>query len=271
MDTATLCDKLTEEFRKALDVIGKKKIVLGLSGGVDSALAAALIARAIGSSNIIPLFMPYKTTNPSSKIDAQAVADKFHLNLETFDITEPTDAFFINTPDADFLRRGNVMARMRMICLFDRAAKENALVGGTSNKTEIILGYGTWYGDTASSINIIGSLYKNQVYEMSEFLGIPESVIVKKPSADLWEGQTDEDELGFSYTEADKFLYAFFNENKNRGDLEKEFGSALTDKIIKRAATNSFKRNMPLVIGASTSFFREIDRHISNFIMNEIM
>lgn len=270
-DTAKLCDKLTKDFRKAMGFIGKKKIVLGLSGGIDSALAAALIAKSIGSSNVIPVFMPYKTTNPSSKTDAEKVAEKFDLKMEVFDISEPADAFFKNTPDADLLRRGNVMARMRMVTLFDRAAKENALVGGTSNKTEIILGYGTWYGDTASSINIIGSLYKKQVYELSEYLGIPESVIVKKPSADLWEGQTDEDELGFSYPVADKFLYAFFNEKKDRQYLEKEFGSVLTDKILKRAAANSFKRNMPLVIGAPMSFFRDIDKRISEFVMNDIM
>lgn len=270
-DTAKLCDKLTKDFRQAMDFIGKKKVVLGLSGGVDSALAGALMARAMGASNVIPVFMPYKTTNPSSKTDAEAVATKFDLKMEVFDISEPADAFFKDTPDADFLRRGNVMARMRMVTLFDRAAKENAIVGGTSNKTEIILGYGTWYGDTASSINIIGSLYKKQVYELSEYLEIPESVIIKKPSADLWEGQTDEDELGFSYPIADKFLYAFFNEKKDRIELEKEFGAELTNKIIKRAATNSFKRNMPLVIGAPSSFFRDIDKRISDFVMNDIM
>lgn len=256
---------LIVSFRELLKKTGRKKAVIGVSGGVDSALAAALISRAIGPENTYPLFMPYKTSDTASAKDARALADKFSLDLETIDITPAADAFF-HGKEASPLRRGNAMARLRMAFLFDKAQAEDAIVAGTSNKTEILLGYGTWFGDTASSINILGSLYKREVFAISRLQGVPEPIINKKPTADLWEGQTDEEELGFSYEDADRFLYAAFEEKLERPVLEKIFGSSLTDKILTRVVSNAFKRKMPLICGCSDDFFAFVDKRSNEII-----
>lgn len=252
--------QLVYAFREAIMKTGFKKAVIGLSGGVDSALAAVLISQSIGAENLLPVFMPYKTSEPSSMIDAVALAEKFSLHLETIDITEVADTFFNGKGDISDLRRGNAMSRIRMATLFDIAQKENAIVAGTSNKTEITLGYGTWYGDMASSINILGSLYKREVYEFAEYLELPKSIIEKKPTADLWVGQTDEEELGFSYDIADKFLYAAFELQLDKEHLAEIFGCELTNKILDKIRKNAFKRSVPVICGAGgVEFFEKMD------------
>lgn len=264
-------DKLVKDFKKSMEAISKEKAVIGLSGGIDSAVAAALILKAIGRENVIAVNMPYKPLSQVSSKAAKMVAGKFRLNFEIFDITEPIDAFFKTMPDASDLRRGNAMARIRMAYLFDRAQTLGGIVAGTSNKTEILLGYGTWYGDTASSINILGTLYKREVYSIAEVLGVPQSIIKREPSADLWDGQTDEGEFGFSYKVADEFLYAMFEENKNKTDLKKQFGAEITKKIIDKVITNSFKRNMPVITCGKISFFKDIEKRLNTFMTEELI
>lgn len=250
---------LVSSFKEAIGNTGRRKAVLGLSGGVDSALAAVLVSKSIGAENLLAIFMPYKTSEPTSMSDAAALAKKFSLHLETIDITDVADAFFNGKGDVSDLRRGNAMSRIRMATLFDISQKENAIVAGTSNKTEIVLGYGTWHGDMASSINILGSLYKREVYELSEYLELPLSIINKKPTADLWLGQTDEAELGFSYDTADKFLYAAFELELGEDNLVEIFGSELTHKILGKIRANAFKRKVPFICGAGGSFFERVD------------
>ena len=234
-----------EELKKA----GFKKAVIGLSGGVDSALAAAITVGAIGAENLKGVMMPYKSSNPNSLKDAEAVAA--HLGIETckVEITPMVDAFFDTyEKDANGLRRGNVMARNRMIVLYDFSSKDNSLVMGTGNKTEILLGYSTMFGDSAYAINPIADLYKTQVWALSKHYGIPAGVIEKAPSADLWEGQTDEDELGFSYETADQVLFLMVDQ---RMPLEKivdmGFSEDVVNAIARRMKVTQFKRNPPIM------------------------
>lgn len=185
---------------------GIGRLVVGLSGGVDSALSAVLGARALGPENILGLIMPYTASSPESETDARDLADRFGIGIEKIDISPMVDAYF-DDDSASALRRGNKMARERMSLLFDIAARDNRLVLGTSNKAEICLGYATWYGDGASSLNPLGGLYKREVWDIARSLDIPDQIVEKKPTADLWPGQTDEEELGLSYELADQLLY----------------------------------------------------------------
>ena len=182
--------------RSEVTRVGFNRVVVGMSGGVDSSLVAVLAAKALGAENVAGVSMPYRASNPRSLADAELVAHKFDIPLRVIEITPQVDAFFEAFPDADNQRRGNKMARERMTILYDRSLAENALVLGTSNKTELLLGYGTIFGDMASALNPIGDLYKTQVWQLAAHLGVPEEVIAKAPSADLWEGQSDEDRAG---------------------------------------------------------------------------
>jgi len=184
---------------------GYSKVVIGISGGVDSALSAVLGTKALGSENVLGLIMPYHTSSPESEQDALMVAGQFGIATEKIDLSPMIDAWLGNN-DVSALRRGNKLARERMSQLFDIAARDTRMVLGTSNKTEICLGYSTWYGDSACSFNPLGGLYKCEIREMASFLGIPQKIIDKNPTADLWPGQTDEGELGVSYEMADRVL-----------------------------------------------------------------
>ncbi len=233
--------------------IGINKAVIGLSGGIDSAVSAYLSARAFGPENVLCVMMPYKTSSKNSLTDAKKIIKDLGVRSKTVNISKAVDAY-LNTLEGDVsnLRKGNVMARMRMIVLYDESAKENALVIGTGNKTEILLGYTTLFGDSACAINPIGDLYKTQIFELAKHLNVPKEVIDKKPSADLWEGQTDEEEMGITYSMVDKFLYEKVDERRTDEELIKlGFEKSFVEKINKMISRNQFKRLPPLIAKVS--------------------
>ena len=239
-----LVEFLRESFKKA----GFSKAVLGLSGGIDSALVAYLLRDALGKENVLAIMMPYKSSNPDSLNHAKLVVEDLGINSKTIEITDMIDAYFKNEEEATSLRMGNKMARERMSILFDYSSKENALVVGTSNKTEIYLGYSTQFGDSACALNPIGDLYKTNIWDLSRYLKIPNELIEKKPSADLWEGQTDEQEMGLTYKEADQILYRMLEENKKVEEVLAEgFNKDLVDNIVRRMNRSEYKRRMPLI------------------------
>lgn len=239
-----LVEFLRENFKKA----GFSKAVLGLSGGIDSALVAYLLRDALGKENVLAIMMPYKSSNPDSLNHAKLVIEDLKINSKTIEITDMIDAYFKNEKEATSLRMGNKMARERMSILFDYSSKENALVVGTSNKTEIYLGYSTQFGDSACALNPIGDLYKTNIWDLSRYLKIPNELIEKKPSADLWEGQTDEQEMGLTYKEADQVLYRMLEENKTVEEVLAEgFNKDLVDNIVRRMNRSKYKRRMPLI------------------------
>ena len=239
-----LVEFLRESFKKA----GFSKAVLGLSGGIDSALVAYLLRDALGKENVLAIMMPYKSSNPDSLNHAKLVIEDLGINSKTIEITDMIDAYFKNEEEATSLRMGNKMARERMSILFDYSSKENALVVGTSNKTEIYLGYSTQFGDSACALNPIGDLYKTNIWDLSRYLKIPNELIEKKPSADVWEGQTDEQEMGLTYKEADQVLYRMLEENKKVEEVLAEgFNKDLVDNIVRRMNRSEYKRRMPLI------------------------
>ena len=239
-----LVEFLRENFKKA----GFSKAVLGLSGGIDSALVAYLLRDALGKENILAIMMPYKSSNPDSLNHAKLVIEDLKINSKTIEITDMIDAYFKNEKEATSLRMGTKMARESMSILFDYSSKENALVVGTSNKTEIYLGYSTQFGDSACALNPIGDLYKTNIWDLSRYLKIPNELIEKKPSADLWEGQTDEQEMGLTYKEADQVLYRMLEENKTVEEVLAEgFNKDLVDNIVRRMNRSEYKRRMPLI------------------------
>ena len=245
---------IRDEVRK----VGFERVVLGLSGGVDSALSAALAQRALGAENVVPVIMPYRTSSPQSEADARTVADSLGLKPEVVDISPQVDAYFDQYPDADRGRRGNKMARERMSILYDMSWKHRALVVGTSNKTELLLGYGTIHGDMAHALNPLGDLYKTQVWALARHLHLPSAVIEKPPSADLWEGQSDEDELGFAYAVVDVLLYYLVDARCTRAELRAMgFEDAFVDDIGRRVRDSQYKRRPPLIAKLSA---RTIDR-----------
>lgn len=243
-----------DEVRK----VGVRKAVLGLSGGIDSALVVFIAAEALGPENVHAICMPYKSSNPESEIHARLVAQACGVNFSVIPITPMVDSYFDMFPDADNMRRGNKMARERMTILFDHSALLLALVLGTSNKTELLLGYGTLYGDMASALNPIGDLYKTQIWQLSETMGVPAEVIEKQPSADLWAGQTDEEELGFSYRQVDELLYQMVDLRLTREELKSAgFTPEFIDTIYSKVQHSHFKRRLPVIAKVSN---RTIDR-----------
>jgi NAD+ synthase len=229
--------------REALKNAGCQKLVVGLSGGIDSAVSAGLAARAIGARNMLGVMMPYATSSEASLTDAAAVARTLDLPTEKVDITPMADAFLAGVPAADRIRRGNVMARCRMVILYDRSAREGALVLGTGNRTEGLLGYTTMFGDNACALNPIGQLYKTEIRLLAAHLGLPAEVLTKAPSADLWEGQADEDELGFSYAEVDRLLHHMVDQGLGLRQLESlGFAADMVEKVRRRMRAMAFKR-----------------------------
>jgi NAD+ synthase len=240
---------LAHEVRK----VGVGRAVLGLSGGVDSAVSAAVAVRALGPDNVLGVMMPYQSSSPESLADAREVAASLGIETIVVDITSQIDAYFAASPDASRLRRGNKMARERMTVLYDQSAARQALVIGTTNKTELLLGYGTLYGDMASALNPIGDLYKTQVWGLARHLGLPAAVIEKAPTADLWSGQTDETELGFSYHEVDRLLYRLVDERCSVGELQDMgFDAAFVERISRMVRSSQFKRRLPIIAKISS-------------------
>lgn len=230
------------------------RAVLGLSGGIDSAVVAYLAARALGPENVVPVIMPYKLSSPASLAHAELILEDLGLKRRIVEITPQIDAYFAAFPDASPLRKGNKMARERMSILFDHSADQQGLVLGTSNKTELLLGYGTQFGDTASALNPIGDLYKTQIRELASLLGVPKAIQDKPPSADLWEDQTDEKELGFSYEEADAVLHFLVDERLSMEDTANigGFSLDLVKQIARRVRLNQYKRRMPVIAKLSS-------------------
>ena len=258
MDADLLRRVLVAFIQNEVHKIGVQRAVLGLSGGVDSALVAYLAAEALGAEAVTAFILPYRTSNPQSAADAEAVVRATGIGAQTIDITPQVDAYFARFPDASPLRRGNKMARERMTILYDHSAAVGGLVLGTSNKTELLLGYGTLYGDMASALNPIGDMYKSQVWQLSEEMGVPRVIIDKKPSADLWAGQTDEQELGFTYREVDELLYHMVDLRMSRAELVAAgFAPEFIDTIHAKVQNSHFKRRLPVIAKVSN---RTIDR-----------
>lgn len=247
-------DFIRQEFSKA----GFEHAVLGLSGGIDSSTTAYLAQRALGAENVWGISMPYQTSSPESGSDAQLVANELGINFMTIPITDMVDAYFKQFPDASRLRRGNRMARERMAILYDQSVALQALVVGSGNKTEVLLGYCTLHGDAACAMDPLGDLYKTQVRELARFLGVPESIIQKTPTADLWPGQSDEGELGFTYAEVDKLLYYMIEKRCTAAELkELGFAGEFIEQVTDRMCKSQHKRCLPPVPRINQGFMDE--------------
>jgi len=246
--------QILEGFLKTeVERTGLHRVVLGLSGGIDSALAAYLAVRALGPSGVVGVLMPYRTSSPSSVRDAEAVVGALGIVAERFEISELVDVFAAKAGDLGPRRLGNVMARVRMLVLYDRSVEHDALVLGTSNKTELLLGYGTIHGDLASALNPLGDLYKTQVRELSRALSVPKSILDKPPSADLWPEQTDEADLGVTYDEVDRILALLVDARVSPGTIvAKGFRRETVLRVQRLIIRSQFKRRMPLIAKVST-------------------
>jgi NAD+ synthase len=259
---------LTDFIRDAVATSATEGVVVGLSGGVDSALAAALAARALGPSRVHAFVLPYRTSNPESARDACLVAEQLGIDHRLIDISPMVDPYFaLEIPgdgEDDRRRRGNKLARERMTILFDQAKKLGCLVLGTSNKTEILLGYSTVFGDNASSLNPLGDLYKQQVWRLAQHLALPRQVVAKQPSADLWPGQTDEDELGMTYEVADEVLYLLFDLGLRPAEVvERGYEEEAVRRIVRLEQANRYKRRLMLIArlsGSAINLDQEIPR-----------
>jgi NAD+ synthase len=237
---------LTGFIKSEVTRVGYSRAILNLSGGLDSALSCALAVEALGSENVLVLRLPYRTSSPDSLEHGQLMIDKFRVQSETIDITDMVDPLIQRDPKMSDKRKGNIMARARMIALYDLSEEFKGLPIGSSNKTEILLGYTTMWGDMASAVNPIGDLYKTQVRQLARSLEIPDVIIDKAPSADLWVGQTDEGELGFTYEEVDRLLFLIVDQRYSAQEcIEEGFDEIFVHSVIARMRRNQFKRMMP--------------------------
>lgn len=226
--------------------VGMSRAVIGLSGGIDSALSLALAVDALGKDNVLAVRMPYKASSKDSLDHAQLLIDQLGVPSKTIEITDMVEPLFTLNPDMSKLRKGNIMARERMIVIYDQSEVFKGLVVGTSNKTEILLGYSTLFGDSANALNPIGDLYKTQVRQLSRAMNIPSPIVDKPPSADLWEDQTDEGELGFTYSEADRLLYLLVDQRYSPQEaMEAGFDEKFVNAVTTRIRRNQFKRMQP--------------------------
>ncbi len=253
IDCRTTADLLVDFVRRETGKAGFRRVVLGLSGGVDSAVSAALARRALGARGLLCVHLPYRTSDPGSLRDARRLARLLGARMTSIDITPMIDAYFKRQPGADRVRRGNKMARERMSILYDLSARHQALVLGTSNKTELLLGYGTIHGDMASAINPLGDLYKTQVRLLGLHLGLPSGIVWKTATADLWAGQSDESEIGYRYAEVDQLL-EFLVERRARPAeaVAAGFPSRMVRHITSLITRSQFKRRPPLIAKLSS-------------------
>jgi len=239
---------LTDFIHSEITRVGLQRALVGLSGGVDSALSCYLAAEALGAENVLAVCMPYKTSSPDSLEHAQLVIGALGVQSVTVPITDMADGLIKQYQDMDKVRLGNILARMRMIVLYDQSAVFNGLVVGTSNKTEILLGYSTLYGDSACAINPLGDLYKTQLRQLAKAVGIPQVILDKPPTADLWAGQTDEGELGFTYAEVDRLLYLLVDERYTPEEcVQAGFEQKFVGAVVERMRRSHFKRILPPV------------------------
>ncbi len=246
-------EALTRFIHDEVTKVGFERAVLGLSGGVDSAVVAHLTARALGSDNTLCVMMPYRTSDPSSLRDAQLIVDALKVKSRKIDISPIVDAYSEVHRSGNRIRSGNIMARARMMVLYDASAEAHALVMGTSNKTELLVGYGTLFGDMASAMAPIGDLYKTEVRMLAQHLGVPESIIVKTPSADLWAGQSDEGDLGFTYEELDQLLVELVDKRIPLDRVaERGYDPDRVDRVVEMIRSSQFKRRPPLIPKIST-------------------
>lgn len=258
--TEWLVTFLRAEFRRRKFTKG----IVGMSGGVDSAVTGFLTARALGAGNTIAVRMPYRTSSPQSLEHAQLVIDALGVESRTIDISAAVDGYLTNEPDADGARRGNVMARMRMIALFDLSARYRALPVGTGNKTERLFGYFTWHADDSPPINPLGDLFKTQVWALARYLGVPEVIVAKPASADLIQGQTDEGDFGITYQRADEILNWLLSGYQPAELVAHGFDAADVERVRRRLASTHWKRRLPTVAMLSPtaigeSYLRPVD------------
>ncbi|MHC4180727.1 MAG: NAD+ synthase [Planctomycetota bacterium] len=252
--TQILCRFIRNEIHRA----GFGRAVVGLSGGIDSSTVTYLTARSMGPENVLAVTMPYKTSSQATRRDGQAVVDQLGVPTVEVPITDQIDAYFARIGEASQMRLANKCARERMTVLYDQSAAFEGLVVGTSNKSELLLGYGTQFGDMASAINPVGDLYKTQLYQLAAYLGVPEQILSKTPSGDLWVGQTDEDELGFSYAQVDRLLVLMVDRRWRRAELIRAgFDPEFIDRVAEIVRRNHYKRRMPVIAKLSQ---RTMDR-----------
>jgi NAD+ synthase len=243
---------LTGFIKSEVTRVGYSRAVLGLSGGIDSALSFVLAVQALGPENVLAVRMPYRSSSPDSLEHAQMLIDHFKTPSETIEITDMVEPLFARDPALSKQRKGNIMARERMIILYDQSEAFKGLVIGTSNKTEILLGYSTLWGDMASALNPIGDLYKTQVRQLSRALEVPAQLVDKAPSADLWVGQTDEGELGFTYEQVDKLLFLLIDQRYSTQEcIEEGFDEKFVNGVMARVRRFQFKRMMPPIAKVS--------------------
>ncbi|MFC1477047.1 NAD+ synthase [candidate division KSB1 bacterium] len=248
VDTGVVADILTGFLSDCFTKSSAGKAVIGLSGGLDSSVVSALAVRALGKERVLGVIMPYRMSAPESRRDAERFADFLDIAAEVVDITPMVDAYIPNDQENIDLRRGNFAARQRMAVLYDISAREGGLVVGTSNKSEILLGYGTIFGDLACAVNPVGDLYKTQLRQLAEALDIPDYIREKIPTADLVSGQTDEADLGFTYEEADRLLYLWIDKRYTEEELiEFGFDHGFIKPVFERVRRNHFKRVQPLI------------------------
>ena len=245
------CEILIEFIKQAFEKTKFYHAVIAMSGGLDSSVSCVLTVRALGKENVFPVLLPYGELNSQGVTDALKVVDILRIpkkNITKINIQDFVDNVIKTDYIMDLVRKGNIMARARMILLFDQAKKRKALVIGTENKTEHLLGYFTRFGDEASDIEPLRNLYKTQVYELAKFLNLPKSILTKKPTAGLWENQTDEGEFGFTYEQADKILCYYFDNKLSLQDIvAKGLKKDTVTKVIQFAKKNDFKHNLPFI------------------------
>lgn len=248
IDTSIARRMIVEFIRTEITRVGFSRGVIGLSGGVDSSLVAFLAVEALGAENVLGVIMPYRTSDPASRADAETIAKQLGIATLLIDVSPMVEPYLTQFVNGDSRRRGNVMARTRMIALYDQSEEFHGLVIGTSNKTEALLGYTTQFGDNAAAIHPIADLYKAQVRQLARAVGVPQKIIDKPPSADLWQGQTDEGELGFTYDQADSILYQLVDERRRVEDvIANGFDARVVNRVIELMRRNQFKRVTPVV------------------------
>ena len=251
LNPAQTTDELVSFIKTSFQRAGFSNAVIGLSGGLDSAVSCILAVRALGAEHVYPILLPYGSLSTQETLDAMSVIEMLGISpthVARADIKPILDPIIGKEFGMDNIRSGNLMARARMMILFDHAKKRNALVVGTENKSEYLLGYFTRFGDEASDIEPLRSLYKTQVYDLAKYLGVPEAILTKKPTAGLWEGQTDEGELGFTYKDADEILFLSFDEKKSVDEIVAAgFSKETVDKVFARVRANDFKHRLPIL------------------------